>query len=474
MILAQKIAYNVVFNTITKLLSTILALVSIGLMTRYLGRDGFGDYATVLAFFSFFSALLDLGLYSVATREISRKDADERKIIGNVFTLRILTSATVLIIAPILIFFLPYSKEVKEGILIVSFAYIASSSYMVLNGIFQKNLRMDKVASTELIGKAIQVLLVFLAVKMDWGFRAIILSLLANMLFAFSVVFLLSRKYVKFRPTIDFEYWKKFLKMSFPMGVSAFITFLYFKMDTILLSILKGSEDVGIYNMAYKILENITFFPAMIVGLVLPLFSAYIFTERKKFCKIANKTAKVFFLIVVPLVVGVLFLAEDVIRIIGGDKFLVSANVLRILVFALAFIFYGNFFNSILLSANLQKTLMRILAVCAVFNISLNSALIPKFSYLGAAWVSVGTEMLVVVLTAYFTVKKAQYKFSWEGWWRILLSGAGMAIFLWVFADKSFFLLVVGSSLFYGLLLWLTRAITFQEIKILVPNLAKK
>ena len=77
MILAQKIVYNVVFNTVTKLLSTVLALVSIGFMTRYLGRDGFGDYATVLAFFSFFSALLDLGLYSVTTREISRKGADE-------------------------------------------------------------------------------------------------------------------------------------------------------------------------------------------------------------------------------------------------------------------------------------------------------------------------------------------------------------------------------------------------------------
>ena len=218
MILAQKIAYNVIFNTITKLLSTVLALVSIGFMTRYLGRDGFGDYATVLAFFSFFSALLDLGLYSVATREISRKNADEEKIIGNVFTLRILASSLVLLIAPILIFFLPYSQKVKEGILIASLAYILASSYMVLNGIFQKNLRMDKVALTELAGKSLQVVFIVLAVKMDWGFEAIILSLLINMVFAFTVVLALSRKYVKFSLSVDIDYWKKFLKMSLPMG----------------------------------------------------------------------------------------------------------------------------------------------------------------------------------------------------------------------------------------------------------------
>ena len=83
---AKKIAYNVVFSAVAKVLSTILALVGIGFITRYLGKEGFGDYATVLAFFSFFGAIADLGLYSISVREISREGADEKKIMGNVFT----------------------------------------------------------------------------------------------------------------------------------------------------------------------------------------------------------------------------------------------------------------------------------------------------------------------------------------------------------------------------------------------------
>jgi len=465
MILARKIAYNVVFNSVAKILSTILALVSIGFITRYLGRDGFGDYATILAFFSFFSAILDLGLYQVATREISRKDADEKKIIGSVFTLRLVSSLVVLIIAPILILFLPYSQEVKNGILIIAVAYIASSSYMVLNGIFQKNLRMDKVATTELIGKIIQVAFIFLAVMNNWGFTAIILSLLINMVFAFFLVLFLSRKYVKFSLNFNLEYWKKFLKMSLPMGISAFVTFLYFKMDTIILSILKGSEAVGIYNMAYKIIENITFFPAMIIGLVLPLFSMYIFTDKKSFKKIADKIAKIFFLIIVPLVVGVLFLSEDIINIIGGSDFVISANVLRLLIFALAFIFFGHFFNTILLSANLQGKLMKVLAFCAAFNIGLNLVLIPAYSYTGAAIVSVATELLVVVLTAYLTIRHVKYKFSAKGWEKIILSGVAMSVFLFVFKEYNFFVIAIGSALVYACFLWLSRAITTEELK---------
>jgi len=107
-VVGKKIALNVLINSCAKVLSTILALVSVGLITRYLGTEGFGNYATAVAFLSLFSALADLGLYNISTREISRSGADEKKIMGNVFSLRIISSTTVLILAPLVIFFLPY------------------------------------------------------------------------------------------------------------------------------------------------------------------------------------------------------------------------------------------------------------------------------------------------------------------------------------------------------------------------------
>ena len=107
MAIARKIAYNVIFNVIAKMLSTILALVGIGFITRYLGTQGFGDYSTVLAFFSFFGSFADLGLYTITAREISRPGADEKKILGNAFSLRLVSSITLFIITPFLIFFFP-------------------------------------------------------------------------------------------------------------------------------------------------------------------------------------------------------------------------------------------------------------------------------------------------------------------------------------------------------------------------------
>jgi len=329
---------------------------------------------------------------------------------------------------------------------------------------------MDKVAISELIGKVVQVAVVVAAVKLNLGFDWIMSSLLLYMIVTFFIVFVWSRKYIRFKMHFDFGYWKEFLKESLPMGIATIIAFLYFKMDTILLSVMRGSGDVGIYNAAYKVLENITFFPAMVVGLVLPLMSANIFTDRKNFEDISNKTFKFFIILVVPIVIGTLFLSEGIINLIGGAGFAESASVLRIIVFSLAFIFFGNFFNTILIVGNLQKKLMLVLGLAAIINIVANVIFIPKFSYVAAAYVSVVTEMAVVVLTAYLVVRKIKYVPKIEKIPGIIMGALFMAAFLLVFKGFNFFFLALGSAATYFLFLWAFKVIKTSEIMSLISK----
>lgn len=467
---ARKIAYNVLVSSVAKVISTALALVVIGLITRYLGKNGFGDYATVLAFFSFFVALTDLGLYSISTREISRPGADEEKIMSNIFTLRILSSLIILLLSPIIVMFFPYSQEVKYAIIVVAGAYLFSSAYQILNGVFQKNLAMDRVAIAELLGRILQVVIVIVAVKLKLSFSWIIASMLFYMVFSFLLVHIWSRKFIRIRLRFDFPYWKSFLRQSYPIGIAAVITFIYFKIDTIMLSVMKSSADVGIYNAAYKVIENITFFPGMLVGLIFPIMAQTIFHDRQKFEDISNKTFKVFVITVVPMVIGTMFLSNGIIRIIGGAGFNESALVLRILIFALAFIFFGNFFNVILLSGNLQKKLMVILAIAAVFNISANLFLIPRFSYLGAACISVLTEAFVTIATFYLCAKKLNYLPSPEKAGAIITAGLAMAVFLYFGRGFNFFLSGLASFFVYLFFLWILKGVRTSDITSIISK----
>ena len=465
MIRARKIAYNVILNSFLKVFSTVaLSLVSIRLMTGYLGQDGFGKYATILAFFAFFTAVTDLGLGSVTAREISRSGADEEKILGNVIALRLTTSFILLCVAPVAILLYTDSVDVKVGVFIAALATIFATFSSVMNGIFQKHLAMDRIAMIEFLGKLLQVGLIFLVVKEDLGFFPITCTLIVALAFNAFTAFLFSRRYVKFSPHFNFSYWKEFLGQSLPMGATAIITFAYFKMDTILLSVLQSNAHVGIYNVAYKIMENLIFFPAMLSGLILPLLSRFIFTDRPRFEEIANKTFKVFIIIVVPIVIGTWFLAPDIVAIVSGPEFEASATVLRILIFALGFIFFGSYFNMLLVVANAQKKLMQTLIFAATFNIALNLFMIPRYSYLGSATTALFTEALVVFLTGMLVYRHIHFTPSFESVKWILVSGVAMALALFFLDPFSFFLSGCVGMGVYIVMLWLTRAVSPEEI----------
>jgi O-antigen/teichoic acid export membrane protein len=233
---------------------------------------------------------------------------------------------------------------------------------------------------------------------------------------------------------------------------------------------MKNGTEVGIYNAAYKVLENSTFFPALICGLVLPIMSRDIFNNRKNFQIISDQTLNFFIILIVPLTIVTLFLSEGIIGLIGGSGFTESAHVLRILIFALALIFLGHFFNAILIVSNLQKKLMLVLLVAAVVNISLNVILIPHFSYLGAAYVSVATELIVVFLTAYLVISKVKYYPRVDKLAKIIFSGLIMSLFLFVFQGKNFFILASASFLIYFLALWALRVIKNSEIMSLISQ----
>jgi O-antigen/teichoic acid export membrane protein len=281
------------------------------------------------------------------------------------------------------------------------------------------------------------------------------------MLFNFALVVFMSRRYVAWKFRFDTGYWKSFLRESLPMGVAGLVTFLYFKFDSILLSVLQNTEAVGIYNGAYKIIENLVFFPAMVIGLVFPLFSRHIFEEHHVFREYADKTFKVFSVLVVPLLIGTLFFAKDLVTLMGGDDFAKSAGVLRILIFALAAMFFGQWSNAILLAGNLQRKMLKILVVCAAVNVVANIVVIPVYSYYGAAVISVITEILVVAIGAFLLDKHLHYRPSLSKWWGILVSGAVMSLFF--LATDDFLHFLVASAL--GIAIYFVCLLLFGSVK---------
>ena len=396
--LSQRIILNALSSSVARIGGSILALVSVGLVARALGPEGFGEYATVVAYLSTAGILADLGLYALMTREISRPGSREEEVVGYFFTLRLIVAVFFLALATLAAFLFPYSPHIQLGVVIAASGYLFLSLSQILMGIFQKYLQLQKAGLAELAGRAAQLALVWTFFSTGQGFYAYLWALVAGASVVFAINFYFARRLVPFRLRASLMYWKKVLRVAFPIGVSLVFTLLYFKIDTLLLSLLKPAEDVGIYNAAYKVLESIIFFPAMFVGIMLPLLSQAAAAGMGGFEKVFRRAFNVLAIFALPVMAGGILVSSTIIQFIGGSEFLASAAPLRVLFLAVAIIFFGTLAGNSVIALNIQKQAMMVYFFGMVLNVIANLIFIPKYSYMGAAWTTVVTEALVTFL----------------------------------------------------------------------------
>lgn len=470
--LTQKIAYNAVFSVGARVLEMAIVFVTIKFMTVYLGVAGFGDYGTVLAFVYIFSVLADFGLYSSVVRDISLAGADEAKIVNNALTIRLVLGGLVMALAYFASLCFPYAPAVRWGILIAAAGYWLLNGVQVLMGLFQKHLLMDQVSVAEFLGRLVQFLLVVAAVRFDWGFYAIVGTVFWGALCNLLLVLIYARRLVRLRLEFDFSFWRDILRRSFPLAVSAILVLIYFKLDTILLSVLQGSTAVGIYSLAYKIMENLIFFPSMIVGLTMPLMSRTVFEDRAQFKSIVQRTLNFLLLAIVPVVLGIFAVSTPLILLLAQPEFRDSIPVLNILALALAFIFLGALFSNVIIALKEQKNLARIYFCGALFNVAANLYFIPRYSYFGAAFTTLATEFLVTVLMIAVVYRKIRYVPSFANLLRCGFAGLLMYGVLKTLAFLNLFVLVVIGAAVYAVAVYLAGGISEEEMKKLLQKRA--
>lgn len=86
----QKIASNTFSQILSKALTAFISIFLLGLLTKFLPTEWFGQYNKVYNYLAFFAFFADLGLYAISVREISKDQTQASKIIGSVLTLRLI------------------------------------------------------------------------------------------------------------------------------------------------------------------------------------------------------------------------------------------------------------------------------------------------------------------------------------------------------------------------------------------------
>ncbi len=410
----RKIAINTFVQFGSKICSVLLSLLTVGLLTRYLGAEQYGWFALVFTYISFFTALSDIGFNQTIVRELSRNNQQSKGALATLFNIKlILITISILLLAFGLIF-LPYPAALKNAILIGAVGVAVGNVSSYGTSILQSQLKLDLIAYLDIFTKLVTVAVIGLCVVTKQCFYLIVSTVFIGNLFGLIATYFLVRDQLVFRLYINKDIVLKILKISVPVGITAFISLLYFKVDTLILSVTRASTEVGIYALSYKVLENIVMLWALYVANVFPLMSK--FHGSKQVTSYRDLFTKTLMLLtgmsIVIIACGNIF-AYPTVRILGGTGFISSISPFKILLFATPFLFLNHTFFNVILSFGKTKYLIQPLAFSLFLNVMMNLYAIPRFGYMGASYTTVLTEVIISFIYLYIFYSKFKNELSY-------------------------------------------------------------
>ncbi|MDP2708789.1 MAG: flippase [bacterium] len=437
MTLSAQVARNTMVQVAGKAVSTLLGLAAVAVMARYLKESGFGQYTTIITYLSFFAVLADFGLTLVTAQMTSQPQADQKNLLDNLFSLRLVSAAALLGAAPLIIIFFPYDPIIKIGAAVASLSFFFTALNQILVGWFQKNLTMSVVAAAEVISRIILLGGIILAAYLKLGLLAIMAVTVISSAVSFLLHFWFSRRSIKISWRIDLTVWRQIIKKSWPLGITIFFNLIYLRADILLLSLLKNQSEVGIYGATYKIIDVLTTLPFMFSGLILPILTArWAGRNRADFSRILQKSFDAMIILALPLIIGAQLTARPLMVLVAGENFALSGDVLKILILAIGFIFTGCLLSHAVIALDKQKKVIAGYIFTAVTALIGYLIFIPRYSYFGAAWVTVYSELSIALFALYVVMKYSGFRFNFTVFLKSLLASLLMGLIVYLLKDE--------------------------------------
>ena len=431
-----------------------LGVVSIAVLTRYLGPEDYGKYTLALMYMQLFGVLADVGLFTTVVREISKDPERTEELVGNTIALRLVLSIAVIALAAAVSLLLPYDHQVRVAILLAGAPLLIGMLTTSFVAVLQARLRMGRAVIGDVIGRAVSLGLVLAVAGFDLGFYAVLGAAAGGALATLLVTSWLTWQFAPVRPRVQPEVWRGLLKSAIPLGLALAINALYFRADTLIISLYEPYSQVGLYTLAYRVLELALVVGTVFLNSTFPVLSEAVARDPARARRTIEASTEVCVVLGAPLVAGGLVLAPQIIELAGGDDFKDAAEPLRILLAAGALAWINGVFGYALIARDRQASALWLNVSALAFNVGLNFLLIPRYGIVVAAIVTVASELLILV-GSYWLMRRYYDFFPMP---RTLvpavLAAAVMGGVLWLADAAPLPVLVALGAAVYGGVLW--------------------
>ncbi len=366
------------------------------------GDESYGLYFALFNFSMILNILLDVGITNYNNRNISRHNFLLPKHLSNIIGLKLvlavvyaifsLTVAAIIGYSNIqihLLFFLIFNQ------FLISFTLYLRSNITALQ-LFRTDSLLSVLDRSLMI--AICSVLLFTDVlggkfSIRWFVYAQTVAYILTTVITFAIVLKKSGKItVRFNP----KFFIVFLRKSYPYALLILLMALYNRIDSVMLERMlpgtQGKEQAGIYAQAFRLLDAVSMFGALVAGLLLPIFSKMI-KQREP---VGEMVKLAYTLLIIPAVivaVSSVYYDGEIMSLLYKSNTAYSSDILGILMIGFIGIATTYIFGT-LLTANGSLKQLNIMAFSGmVLNVVLNLILIPRLQAYGSAYASLSTQL---------------------------------------------------------------------------------
>ncbi len=412
--LRTTIAKNTSAQILGKLFTSASVFVVSVMIARLYGSTGYGEFSKITTYVPLFYLFSDFGLNAIFLQEATKQKSTitwpvllAARITGSLF----LSAAALLIL-----FFLPtghaqgYTSLVKIGILINIPSILFQSLITTGNVLFQKHLRYD--LSAIAVGLGAIVLSLFILLTPQFTHNADVGILVSILFFVLSagtmagITLYLSRRFTgTYKPDFNVAAMKTLFLRALPLGLTLVANLVYFRIDSIILTLTRSTEEVGFYGLAYKFFEFPLVLPVFFMNTIYPvLISTNAGTKRgKRTGDILLKSARI--LVVSGIITAVVFWIGAPFLTLVRDEFASAIPYLRILSLGLPFFFLSNLTMWALITYKKTVALWIMYTSAMIITLIASLVVIPIYGAMGASILTVVSEAALLVISSIYLIQ---------------------------------------------------------------------
>ncbi|MCU0544516.1 MAG: flippase [Oscillatoriaceae cyanobacterium Prado104] len=368
-------------------------------VARYLGPEQFGLLNYAIAFVSLFASVATMGLGTLVVRDIARNPDCKEETLGTAFAIQFAGGVVTLLLTVTAISLLNPNDSLTRTLVAVIAAGTIFQSFETINFWFQSQVQSKYTVvaknSVSLLIAGIRIGMIQLQAPLI-AFAWVRLGEVA--LSGVAIALIYQNKGNDFRLwRVSWQRGKQLLKESWPLVLSSLAVYIYSKIDQLMLGSLNKTE-LGYYAVAVKISEICDFLPVIIASSIFPKLALLREKDYGEYIKKFQIYSDAMLLLWLAVAVPVSLMAPFIVQILYGKQYAASASVLAVYVWAQFGSNFGVARNTYFALEGQLRYGLYLTVVGSIFNIVLNSLLIPRYGAFGATVATLMTYFYVIIL----------------------------------------------------------------------------